>query len=92
MLANFFWRRFSKEYLSLSERKKWKKKKKQNLKVGDVALVAEPNQPQGVWPLGRIISTYPGKDGMVRAVTVRTQCGEYKRSIMKLCLLEEAEA
>ena len=47
-LANFLWRRFSKEYLpSLSERKKWKEKKL-NLKVGDVVLVAEPNQPRGV--------------------------------------------
>ena len=44
-LANFFWRRFTKEYLpSLTERKKWKEKK-QNLKEGDVVLVAEPNQP-----------------------------------------------
>ena len=91
-LANFLWRRFSKEYLpSLSESKK-SKEKKQNLKVGDVVLVAEPNQPRGVWPLGRIVFTYPGKDGMVRAVTFRTQCGEYKRPIMKLCWLEEAEA
>ena len=89
-LANFFWRRFTKEYLpSLTERKKWKEKK-QNLKEGDVVLVAEPNQPRGVWPLGRIVSTYPGRDGMVRAVTVRTKTGEYKRPIARLCLLEEA--
>ena len=80
-LANFFWRRFTKEYLpSLTERKKWKEKK-QNLKEGDVVLVAEPNQPRGVWPLGRIVSTHPGQDGLVRAVTVRTQHGEYKRPI-----------
>ena len=63
---------------------------KQNLKEGDVVLVAEPNQPRGVWPLGRIVSTYPGRDGMVRAVTVRTKTGEYKRPIARLCLLEEA--
>ena len=89
-LANFFWRRFTKEYLpSLIERKKWKEKK-QNLKEGDVVLVTEPNQPRGVWPLGRIVSTYPGRDGMVRAVTVRTKTGEYKRPIARLCLLEEA--
>ena len=44
-LANFFCRRFTKEYLpSLTARKKWKEKK-QNLKEGDVVLVAEPNQP-----------------------------------------------
>ena len=90
-LANFFWRRFTKEYLpSLTERKKWKEKK-QNLKEGDVELVAEPDQPRGVWPLGRIMSTHPGQDGLVRAVTVRTQYGEYKRPIAKLCLLEEVE-
>ena len=90
-LANFFWRCFTKEYLPrLTERKKWKEKR-QNLKEGDVVLVAEPNQPQGVRPLGRIGSTHPGRDGLVRAVTVRTQHGELKRPIAKLCLLEEAE-
>ena len=44
--------------------------------MGDVRLVAEPNQPRGVWPLDRIVSTHPGKEGMVRAVTVPTQCVE----------------
>ena len=43
--------------------------------------------------VGRIVSTHPGQDGMVRAVTctVRTQYGEYKRPITKLCFLDEAE-
>ena len=90
-LANFFWRRFTKQYLtSLTERKKWKENR-QNLKVGDVVLVSEPNQQRGIWPLGRVVSTHPGQDGRVRAVTVRTRSGEFKRPITKLCLLEEAE-
>ena len=72
------------------ERKKWKVKR-QNLKEGDIVLVAESNQPRGVWPLGRIVATHPGQDGMVRVVTVRTQYGEYKRPITKLCLLERAK-
>ena len=89
-LDNFFWRRFTKEYLpSLTERKKWKEEK-YSFKDGDVVLVLEPNQPRGVWPLGRIVSTH-GQDGLVQAVTVCTQHGEYKRPITKLCLLEEAE-
>ena len=47
-LANFFWRRFTKEYLpSLTEKKTWKEKKL-NLKEGDLVLVAEPNNSQGV--------------------------------------------
>ena len=90
VLANFFWRRFTKEYLpGLTERKKWKEKKR-SLKDGDVVLVAEPNLPRGVWTLGRIMSTHPGQDGLVRAVKVRTQHGEYRRPTTNLCLLEEA--
>ena len=90
-LATFFWRRFTKEYLpGLTEREKWKEKK-QNLEEEDVVLVAEPNQPRGVWPLGRIVSTHPGRDRLARAVTVRAQHAEYKRPIAKLCLLEEAK-
>ena len=94
-LVNFFWKRFTKEYIpSLTERKKWREKKK-NLKERDihvlVAVVGEPNQPRGIWTLGRIVSTHPGQDGMVRALTVRTQYEEYERPITKLCFLEEAE-
>ena len=86
-LVNFFWKRFTKEYIpKLTERKKRREKRK-NLKEGNVVLVAEPNQARGIWPLGRIVSTHPGQDGMVRAVTVRTQYGEYKRPITKLCFL-----
>ena len=80
-LVNFFWKRFIKKYIpKLTERKKRKEKRK-NLRKGNVVLVAEPNQPRGIWPLGRIVSTHPGQDGMVRAVTVRTQYGEYNRPI-----------
>ena len=56
-----------------------------------MVLVTEPKQSRGVWPLGRIVFTHPGRDGKVRAVAVRTQCGEYKRPITKLCLLEEVK-
>lgn len=60
--------------------------KKQNLKEGDVALVAEPNQLGGEWPLVKIVLNYRGRCEMVGAVTVRIQTGEYKRLITKLCL------
>ena len=52
--VNFFWKRFAMEHIpSLIERKKWKEKRK-NLKEADVVFVAEPNQPRGIWPLGRM--------------------------------------
>jgi len=63
VLANFIWRRFTKEYFpSLIEKKTWKEKKL-NLKEGDVVLAAEPNKSRGVWLLGRIVSSHPGQEG-----------------------------
>ena len=40
--------------------------------------------------MGRIVSSHPGRDGLVQAVTVHSQHGEYKRPIAKLSLLEKA--
>ena len=57
----------------LNTRPKWTNVVK-DLKKGDIVLVLEPNLPRGKWPLGRIVDTYPGKDGHSRVVKV--QCGE----------------
>ena len=47
-LVNFFLKRFTKEnILGLTERRKWREKRK-SLKEGDVVLVAEPNQLRGM--------------------------------------------
>ncbi|XP_026827674.1 uncharacterized protein LOC113562437 [Ooceraea biroi] len=43
--------------------------------------------PPTKWPLARVIETHPGQDGLVRVVTVKTQCSILKRPITKLCLL-----
>ena len=58
------------------------------LTVGDIVLLADPNTPRGVWPLGRIISAYPGSDGIIRVATVKTKTGTYLRPVAKMCLLE----
>ena len=77
-----------KEYLpTLIERKKWLYPTKP-LTVGDIVLLADPNTPRGVWPLGRIISAYPGSDGIIRVATVKTKTGTYLRTVAKMCLLE----
>ena len=36
-----------------------------------------------LWPLGRIIDVFPGNDGQVRTVRVKTQKGEYNRVAFK---------
>ena len=54
---HFFSKRLTKEHMpSLTERNKWREKRR-NLKEGGVVLVAEPNQQRGMWPSGRIVST-----------------------------------
>ena len=46
---------------------------------------------RGKWPLGRITTVMPGKDGVVRVAEVRTKDDTYVRPIVKLCRLEENE-
>jgi len=82
-----FWKRWSSEYLStLQGRSKWFRQKP-NVKIGDLVLVQTPNQPPMNWKLGRIENIYPGQDGVVRVVTIRTTDGIIKRPVVKLAVL-----
>lgn len=68
------WSRWLSEYLpTLNRRPKWNEVVK-DLKDGDIVLVLNKDLPRGRWPLGRIIETYPGKDGHTRVAKV--QCGD----------------
>ena len=49
--------------------------------------VAESNQPREIWPFGRIVSTHPGQDGMVRACHTAYSIREYKRPIAQTVFL-----
>ena len=76
-----------KEYLSaLNTRNKWVEEKRNN-SPDDVVLVVDPGNPRGHWPLGRIQEVFPGPDGKVRVVRVRTGGKDYVRPITKLCPL-----
>ena len=82
-----FWNRWSKEYLhSLQERHKWKRTSS-NISVGDLVLVKEDNLPPLKWRMGRVLIVHPGKDHLVRVVTIKTALGELQRPIVKICPL-----
>jgi len=88
--GDVFWRRWTREYLPLLQaRVKWGKVQR-NIVVGDLVLLGE-EAPRDKWPLGRVIEVYPGQDGLVRKVKVKTTLTELVRPVTKLCLLEEAE-
>ena len=90
-LADMFWRRWSREYLTqLQERQKWSKPH-MNLQVGDIVLVADSNRPRNSWQMGRIVETFPDGKGFVRQAKIETSSGTLVRPIAKLCLLVEVD-
>jgi len=90
-ICQHFWRRWTSEYLtSLQQRHKWKAASR-NFVVGDLVLVKDENLPPAKWKLGRVSVAHPGADGLVRVVTIKTADGEFKRPVVKLCLLLSTE-
>jgi len=91
-LANEFWTRWKKEYLSnLQTRQKWINKQP-NLQINDIVLVKDENLPRNQWPLARVREIFPDKsDGLVRKVKlyVPTSKSMLTRPIHKLLLLVE---
>ena len=83
-LRNDYWSRWSREYLHhLQERSKWRGVNK-NFTVGQLVVVRDNRYPPAKWPLGRVVETHPGLDGMVRVVTVRMSSTTLKRPIVDL--------
>ncbi|XP_055308905.1 uncharacterized protein LOC129572830, partial [Sitodiplosis mosellana] len=86
-LKSDFWRLWSKEYIqTLQTRKKWMNNQP-NVRIGQIVLVSEDNEPVTCWSLGKIIQTHPGSDGLVRAVDVLCRSKSLRRPIHKLSLL-----
>ena len=59
-----------------------------NLKKGDIVLIKEDNVARLKWPLGVIVDVFPGKDGILRSVNVKTSQGIINRPIQRLHNLE----
>jgi hypothetical protein len=90
-LSDIFWKRWLREYLpTLQLRSKWQQEER-NVRVGDVVIIVDDNMPRCTWPLGRVVKTFPGHDGLVRSVEVATQQSVLTRPIHKLCLLETVD-
>ncbi|GFV64383.1 integrase catalytic domain-containing protein [Trichonephila clavipes] len=82
-LRSQFWKRWHLEYLNqLQQRTKWNKPRR-NLKVNNMVLVKEDNLPPLQWSLGRVVKVFPGDDGAVRVVDVKTQRGQFRRPITR---------
>ena len=77
-LVRHFWSRWSSEYLStLNKYGKWHHPVK-NISIGDIVVVREDGTVPSFWPIAKVVQTYPGKDGLVRVVDVKTSKGTHK--------------
>ncbi|XP_058122825.1 uncharacterized protein LOC131293780 [Anopheles ziemanni] len=86
-LAQQFWSRWRTEYLAqLRCSAKWTKRTT-NLQTGQIVLVGDDNLPVGRWPMGLVVKTYVGPDGIVRVADIRTSSGIYKRNVRLLAPL-----
>lgn len=86
LLSNF-WTKWSKECLQrYYAMYKWNRAIP-SLEPGTLVLVTDERYPPSKWPLGRVLETHPGADGLTRVVTVRTQTTTLKRPIVKICPL-----
>lgn len=82
-----FWRMWRHDYLlQLQTRRKWQTASN-NLVVGDIVLIRSDVAPPSKWELGRVIECYPGKDGLVRVVKIKTAKSTFNRAVSKICLL-----
>ena len=68
-----FWDRWSTEYLQqLQKATKWHKRTR-NYRVDDLVMLTDGNEFQCQWTMAKVIKTYPGRDGLVRAVDVQLE-------------------
>lgn len=89
-LHQHFWKRWSAEYLQkLQSRPKWITSQP-NIKPGVLVALLDPDSNLGPcqWKLGRVLKTYPGKDGKVRVCDINTPNGTvFRRPITKISVL-----
>ena len=61
---------------------------KRDLQEGSIVLIREDNRPRLRWPLGRVTEVFEGKDGLIRAVNLKTEKGVITRPVQRLHKLE----
>ena len=82
-----FWEQWIRYYApTLVARDKWFHSR-ENLAVGDLCIILDPQHPRAQWKLALIEELIPSADGRIRKVIIRTSTGFYERPIHKLCLI-----
>lgn len=80
-------KRFRNEYLGQLKQSAKFVKYSDSLKIGDLVLISN-QQKRIFWPLAKVIEVLPSKDGVIRQVKVRTNNGEFLKTVQNLVPLE----
>ncbi|GFT49825.1 integrase catalytic domain-containing protein [Trichonephila clavipes] len=79
------WTKWSRDYLNnLQQRNKWQFYK-DNVKLNTMVLM-NYNLRVNKWSLGRFTKLFPGTDGKFRVMEIKTNMGNIKCSIGKVCV------
>ncbi|GFW80778.1 integrase catalytic domain-containing protein [Trichonephila clavipes] len=90
-LRQYFWDRWSTEYLHrLQPRSKWWRTKP-DLQLGDMVIVEKQKTAPLNWTLGRINKLFFGPDQKVRVVSVNTKYGQLTRNVNNIYHLPNSE-
>ncbi|KAJ8983926.1 hypothetical protein NQ317_012146 [Molorchus minor] len=83
-LHQSFWSRWHNEYLqTLQQRNKWDKNAPP-IEPGMLVLIKNEQEPPLHWRLGRVLHTHPGRDGIIRVVTLNTARGQLPEASGKI--------
>ena len=87
-LLREIWQRWMKEFVPpLNVLQRWVHKSR-NIEAGDVVIMLEQGTPRANWPLARVESVFPGRDGLVRVVDAKVRGKVLRRPIHRLVPLE----
>ena len=87
-LLNKFWNIWSKSYIVNLPPVVKGFEQKCDIKKGSLVLIREDNVPRLKWPIGIVTEVFPGRDGLIRTVQLKTANNTIVRPIQKLHYLE----
>lgn len=87
-LADNFWNRWVREYLPGLLPRSGIQEEITPIRVGDVVIVVDGTLPRNSWPKGITEKVFPGLDGRIRVVDVKTIPGVMRRRVRKIIKLD----
>lgn len=82
-LADHFWTRWLREYLPTLMPRRLSGEDVTYHK-GDIVIIADSSLPRNTWPRGVVEEVFPGPDGRIRIMNVRTKGGLMRRPASRL--------